>query len=172
MSSKQTLRETFLSQRKIISRHQIIDASLAIMKHLKPYLKGHVVGLYVPIQQEVDLTLLLREDVAIPAIEHGQLVFRKYVEPLIPGPFGTLESSGEICTPTLIVVPGIAFSHTGGRLGYGKGYYDHYLTDDVCKIGVCMDSFLVESLPMEPHDVVMNTIITPSGVKEITPCIR
>jgi 5-formyltetrahydrofolate cyclo-ligase len=172
MSSKQAIREEFLSQRQHLTRHQIIEASLAIMRHLKPYLKGHLVGLYVPIQQEVDLTLLLRDDVAIPAIEQGQLVFRKYVEPLIPGPFGTMESTGELCTPTLIVVPGIAFSHTGVRLGYGKGYYDQYLTNDVCKIGVCMDSFFVESLPRESHDVVMNAIITPSGVQEITPCIR
>ncbi len=172
MSSKQVLRETFLAKRKRITRYQIIEASLAIMKHLKPYFKGHLVGLYVPIQDEVDLTLLLRDDIAIPAIEQGQLVFRKYVEPLIPGPFGTFESTGEICTPSLIIVPGIAFSHTGVRLGYGKGYYDQYLTNDVCKIGVCMDAFYVESLPMESHDMAMNTIITPSGVKEITPCIR
>jgi len=172
MSSKQALREMFLRERQGLNRHQVIEASLAIMKHLKPNLKGHVVGLYVPIQQEVDLTLLLRDDVAIPAIEEGQLVFRKYVEPLIKGPFGTMESSGELCTPTLIVVPGIAFSHTGVRLGYGKGYYDQYLTSDVCKIGVCMDSFFVESLPKESHDVVMNAIITPSGIQEITPCIR
>jgi len=172
MSSKQALREQYLNERKNISRHQIIDASLAIMGYLKPLLKGHVVGLYVPIQNEIDLTLLLRDDVAIPAIEQGQLVFRKYVEPLIPGPFGTLESQGEICTPTLLIVPGIAFSHMGVRLGYGKGYYDDYLTNTMCKIGVCLDSFFVESLPMEPHDVVMNAVITPSGMKEITPCIR
>jgi 5-formyltetrahydrofolate cyclo-ligase len=171
MSSKQTLREAFLMSRKAYSRTEIIDASLAIMGHLKPRLKGQVVGLYVPIQNEVDLTLLFRDDVALPAIENGQLVFRRYVEPLQPGGFGTMESTGELCEPTLIVVPGIAFSKNGVRLGYGKGYYDRYLTNDVCKIGVCMDSFFVESLPNEPHDVRMNLVITPSGIKEITPCI-
>lgn len=171
MSSKQVLREAFLQTRKSHSRTEIIDASLRVMAHLKPHLKGHLVGLYVPIQNEVDLTLLFREDVALPAIEQGQLVFRRYVEPLQPGGFGTMESTGDLCEPTLIVVPGVAFSEEGDRLGYGKGYYDRYLTNGVCKIGVCMDSFLVPSLPNEPHDIKMNVVITPSGIKEITPCI-
>jgi 5-formyltetrahydrofolate cyclo-ligase len=42
----------------------------------------------------------------------------------------------------------------------------------MCKIGICMDEFLVAELPTEAHDVLMNKIITPSGVQEITPCIR
>jgi 5-formyltetrahydrofolate cyclo-ligase len=172
MSSKQELRKQFLSQRNALSRTQIITDSLAILGYLKPMMRGQLVGLYVPIQHEVDVSLLFRDGVALPSIESGKLVFRRYQEPLVKGPFGTMESTGEVCEPTLIVVPGIAFSLTGARLGYGKGYFDRYLTTTVCKVGVCMDAFLVDTLPIESHDVLMNRIITPSGVKEVTPCIR
>jgi 5-formyltetrahydrofolate cyclo-ligase len=172
MSSKQELREHFLAKRSALSRTQIITDSLSILGYLKPMMRGQLVGLYVPIQNEVDVSLLFRDDVALPSIEAGQLVFRRYKEPLVKGQFGTMESTGEVCEPSLIVVPGIAFSSTGARLGYGKGYFDRYLTSGSCKVGVCMDEFLVESLPTEPHDVLMNRIITPSGVKEVSPCIR
>jgi 5-formyltetrahydrofolate cyclo-ligase len=172
MSSKQALRQQYLAQRNACSRRQIITDSLAILAYLKPMIKGQLVGLYVPIQNEVDVSLLFRDDIALPSIEEGRLVFRRYVEPLVPGKFGTMESTGERCEPTLVVVPGIAFSRSGARLGYGKGYYDHYLSSSMCKVGVCMDEFFVEDVPTKPHDVTMNYVITPSGVKEIAPCIR
>ena len=172
MSSKQALRNQFLTKRQGVSREQIITDSLAILSHLKPMMRDQLVGLYVPIQNEVDVSLLFNDKIALPSIEGGNLVFRRYVEPLVQGMFGTMESTGEICEPTLIVVPGIAFSTNGARLGYGRGYFDRYLTDSMCKVGICMDQFIVETLPSEPHDVFMNVIITPSGVQEITPCIR
>jgi 5,10-methenyltetrahydrofolate synthetase len=172
MSSKQELRKQLLAQRQLRSRETIITDSLAILAHLKPMMQGQLVGLYVPIQNEVDVSLLFREDIALPSIEEGRLVFRRYVEPLVPGLFGTMESIGEVCEPTLIVVPGIAFSKTGARLGYGQGYFDRYLTDSMCKVGVCMEEFFIAELPTESHDVLMNQVITPSGVKEMTPCTR
>lgn len=172
MSSKQVLREEFLAKRHALSREAIITNSLAILAHLKPMMRGQLVGLYVPIQNEIDVSLLFRNEVALPSIEEGHLVFRKYVEPLVPGKFGTMESTGDICEPTLIVVPGIAFAKDGARLGYGRGYFDRYLTPSMCKVGICMDEFLLTELPTETHDVLMNKIITPSGVQEITPCIR
>jgi len=172
MSSKQALREELLTKRHALSRDTIITNSLAILAHLKPMVQGQLVGLYVPIQNEIDVSLLFRDLVALPSIEDGRLVFRKYVEPLVPGKFGTMESTGDVCEPMLIVVPGIAFAKDGARLGYGQGYFDRYLTPSMCKIGICMDEFLVAELPIEAHDVLMNKIITPSGVQEITPCIR
>jgi 5-formyltetrahydrofolate cyclo-ligase len=172
MFSKQELRSMHLRARKDLSRDAIIDASLAILSHLKPLLQDHVVGLYAPIQNEVDVSLLFRSNVALPSIEHNALVFRQYQEPLVPGAYGIMESTGDVCHPTLIVVPGIAFGPNGARLGYGKGYYDQYLTEAMCKIGVCMEEFYVSHVPVDAHDVRMNKIITPSGVKEIRPCTR
>ena len=55
---------------------------------------------------------------------------------------------------SLVIVPGLAFSPSGVRLGFGGGYYDRLLPRcaGAMVIGVCFDVQIVESLPSEPHD--------------------
>jgi 5-formyltetrahydrofolate cyclo-ligase len=63
----------------------------------------------------------------------------------------------------LILVPGVAFDLHGRRLGRGKGFYDQLLAA-VCgrTCGVAFDEQIVNEVPVEPHDVVLNCILTPS----------
>ena len=64
----------------------------------------------------------------------------------------------------LILVPGIAFTPGGLRLGRGAGYYDRFLAGTTAhRIGVCFESQLVPDLPVEPHDVVMHRVLAESG---------
>lgn len=73
----------------------------------------------------------------------------------------------------LVVVPGLAFSPRGGRLGYGAGYYDRYLPElkqkafehdcTLTLVGFCFDCQVCRKLPLEAHDVPMDCILTPSG---------
>lgn len=72
--------------------------------------------------------------------------------------------------PDVVVVPGLAFTASGDRLGQGGGWYDRFLPEvrpDCAKIGVCFDPQLVESLPVEAHDVRMDHVVSdvrpPSG---------
>jgi 5-formyltetrahydrofolate cyclo-ligase len=61
-----------------------------------------------------------------------------------------------------VVVPGLAFSVDGARMGRGKGYYDKYLSQSdfaALKIGVCYREQLVPHIPTESHDVKMDTVI-------------
>lgn len=59
------------------------------------------------------------------------------------------------------VIPGVAFSKNGDRLGFGKGYYDRFLAEfRGVKHGVCYDFQVLDTLPAAPHDVKMDTIIT------------
>lgn len=63
----------------------------------------------------------------------------------------------------VVLVPGLAFDLSGGRLGWGKGYYDHLISelrDDAALVGVGLERRLVESIPMESHDVPMHLIVT------------
>ena len=62
---------------------------------------------------------------------------------------------------TLVVMPGVAFSRDGYRLGYGGGYYDTYLEKyPMCmKVAVCFREQLVEELPAREHDVKPDIII-------------
>ena len=63
----------------------------------------------------------------------------------------------------LVLVPGVAFDLHGRRLGRGKGYYDQLLAG-VCgtTCGVAFDEQIVREVPLEPHDVLMNCILTPT----------
>lgn len=61
----------------------------------------------------------------------------------------------------LLVVPGVAFTSGGARLGRGKGYYDRYLGQSglrAFRVGVCFAHQLVEVLPVEPHDCPMDAV--------------
>ena len=70
------------------------------------------------------------------------------------------------CEPSeidLIVVPGTAFTQAGARMGRGRGFYDKYLSQPGfrgVKVGVCYAHQLVGALPVEPHDVFMDYVIT------------
>lgn len=71
-------------------------------------------------------------------------------------------------TVDLVIVPGLAFDRHGGRLGYGKGYYDRILAScraTCCKIGVGYAWQVIASdLPLASHDVRMDLLVTDAGV--------
>ena len=65
--------------------------------------------------------------------------------------------------PDLILVPGLAFTAAGDRLGQGGGWYDRLLADvrsDCVTVGVCFAEQIVDVLPTEPHDVPVDFVVT------------
>lgn len=62
----------------------------------------------------------------------------------------------------LMLIPGVAFSKDGSRLGYGKGYYDYYLKDkpEIFKVGICFSMQITDSLPTDSNDVLMDLVVT------------
>lgn len=63
----------------------------------------------------------------------------------------------------LIILPGVAFDHSGRRIGYGGGYYDRYLEDidkRIIKVALIYDFQLLENVPAEEHDIKADYIIT------------
>jgi 5-formyltetrahydrofolate cyclo-ligase len=68
----------------------------------------------------------------------------------------------------LILVPGVAFDLQGGRLGRGKGYYDQLLGGlRGSKCGVAFDQQVVGEVPLAPHDICLDYILTPNRWVEI-----
>lgn len=61
-----------------------------------------------------------------------------------------------------ILIPGLAFSAQGGRMGRGKAYFDRYLkrSKPVLKVGVSYEEFVFEALPTETHDIPMDYLVT------------
>ncbi len=80
-----------------------------------------------------------------------------------PAVWGIREPQGAVVDPStidLIIVPGVAFTIAGGRLGHGKAYYDRFLPGTrAFTVGACFHEQLVDDLPIEPHDVLLDLVI-------------
>ncbi len=67
----------------------------------------------------------------------------------------------------VVIVPGIAFTRSGTRLGQGGGWYDRFLPrvrTDCANVGVGFEPQLLDHVPTEPHDVLLDTVVTDAGV--------
>ncbi|HEX4415175.1 MAG TPA: 5-formyltetrahydrofolate cyclo-ligase [Lacipirellulaceae bacterium] len=67
----------------------------------------------------------------------------------------------------LVIVPGVGFSRSGGRMGNGQGYYDRLLErarPDCPLVGLCYESQLFDNLVVSPHDVFMDKVVTEIAV--------
>ncbi|MDR0287741.1 MAG: 5-formyltetrahydrofolate cyclo-ligase [Clostridiales bacterium] len=89
------------------------------------------------------------------------------VDELIPGKYGILGPAGRIAVNPaeidFILVPGAAFDKNNSRLGRGAGYYDRFLPQlkpECFKTGYCFSCQVVDSVPIEPHDVKMDCVVS------------
>jgi 5-formyltetrahydrofolate cyclo-ligase len=141
--------------------------------------RARSVAIFAPLAGEPDVEMLWSHaegrSFAYPRVEGDWLGLYSVRSPfeLQPTKWGLREPTAEPANAVapdsidLILVPGVAFSRAGARLGRGRGYYDRLLSTlpaGVCKIGVCFDFQLTPELPVEPHDQHVDFIATESGV--------
>lgn len=156
--------------------HQLCERLLA----WPPFRKAQTVLLTASLRDEVDLTPLvpaaqaLGKRCALPAfdITLGAYVAREWrlsIASLPTGAFGVREPGAdcsEVPFPELdlILVPGLAFTPSGMRLGRGKGYFDRLLSrvPNAISCGLGFDEQVVPRLPAEAHDVALDHLLTPS----------
>jgi len=92
------------------------------------------------------------------------------------GPLGILEpaaASPEADPREIeaVLVPGAAFDDSCCRLGLGGGYYDRLLAGlrpGTVTIGLAFDAQVVDSVPAEAHDVVLDYVVTPTRTLDAT----
>ncbi|MDR2857990.1 MAG: 5-formyltetrahydrofolate cyclo-ligase [Novosphingobium sp.] len=86
------------------------------------------------------------------------------------GPYGHLQPQADAAeaSPGLVIVPLLAFTAAGHRLGQGGGHYDRWLAENpqVIPIGLAWDGQLVDALPLEPHDRLLHAVVTPTRLYE------
>lgn len=178
---KARLRQEVLARRVALPDRDRRSAEIQARVQALPYWeRATVVASYVGIKSEVGTTPLIAaalaagKRVAVPVMEGGriQLYRLESLDELAPAPFDLLELARELrrkprrvvpSAVSLYIVPGVAFDRAGGRLGYGKGYYDTLLAGTkpvIPKVGVGFEAQLVESVPMGPRDVRLPIIIT------------
>lgn len=143
---------------------------------------GHIIAGYWATQGELDVMPLLQMLVkkghtcCLPAITPAskQLLFRRWQAgaAMESGAFGIIEptAENESLVPDTLIVPLVAFDAARHRIGYGGGYYDctlnalHQGGHRFTTIGAAYSIQQVDAIPAEPHDEVLDMIITEKGV--------
>jgi len=173
MWTKKDLRTHILGLRKELQPSSIQMMSEIIVKKIQSlsiYQNAKIVTLFYPLEGEVNLLSLLDDDkiFCFPKIEtfaEGKMSFYQKGEAFIQtSKFGLTEPAGERVKKEeidLFIIPGLAFSRKGDRLGFGKGFYDRYLENALgYKLGVGFDFQIVDDMEHDSYDVILNLIIT------------
>jgi 5-formyltetrahydrofolate cyclo-ligase len=95
---------------------------------------------------------------------------------LVPGYNGILEPSLNIVAERkvnprsidIVVLPGSAFDRRGARLGYGGGFYDRFLAQEILpsalRVALAFEIQIQEEVPQQPHDMPVDFVVTEQGV--------
>jgi 5-formyltetrahydrofolate cyclo-ligase len=180
---KRALRSELIAVRARIAQDERAARSLAIAERVEqvPAVReARTLALYAPLGTEVDSGEIARRATArgarvvYPRTVRGdrRLAFaRADARELVRGPLGALEPPAGAPDVALeeidcVLIPGVAFSAGGLRLGRGGGYYDATLArmPRAIRVGVAFDAQIVPDLPREPHDVPLDAIVTEARV--------
>lgn len=179
---KKELRQRVRARLKNLSPERRAAASAqacSLLEEQAAWKNAQTIFFYAPLPEEVDLWPLLRDSLAagkIIALPRFDAAAQRYVACQIQDPaadisdgrFGIREPAEHcVLLPLnrldLALAPGVAFDLRGRRLGRGKGFYDQLLAlvrGTTC--GVAFDEQIVREIPVEPHDVHLNCILTPT----------
>ena len=176
MSNKDEIRRTMRERRRSLTPEERTAASEIICTKLSALNFHSPVAVYLASPQEIDLSPFIRKmlkmgvKVVAPrwngeAYELAVLKGQDEVH-LRKGPMGIREpAEAEIVSPKEVgswLVPGLAFTRDGRRLGYGGGWYDRLLAEtpkDAVKLGIAHAFQVVDDLPSEPHDIWLAGVI-------------
>ncbi|HEY5927334.1 MAG TPA: 5-formyltetrahydrofolate cyclo-ligase [Kofleriaceae bacterium] len=184
MRPKPITRRTVLSRRDALTADERAAASIAIADAASQLLAklptGAVIALYAPKGSEVDTARVdsfaraRRLRVVYPRIVDGdrRLAFHEVaIDELVPATFGLREPAPGSPTIDLseiaaLVVPGLAFDRAGGRIGWGRGFYDATLVHAAAalRIGLAFECQIIEHVPRESHDAPLHYVVTEAAV--------
>ncbi len=140
----------------------------AAFRSVRTILLYHALPDEVPTQALLEALLAQGKTLLLPCVTGStEMELRRYTthDDLKPGVFGILEPTGEVFTDDASIdtalIPGMAFDRKGHRLGRGKGYYDRFLScvPHIYKIGICYPFQLVEEVPADDHDIMVDEVI-------------
>lgn len=171
---KSEIRRKMRNLRAMLSDADKMSAServFAMLEKTAQFMMADRILMYHSLPDEVSTHAFLekwgdRKSFFLPRVNGVNLDILPYDKSRLElGAFHIEEPSGDdLCDPDsieLIIVPAVAYDHSGNRLGRGKGFYDRLLqTSKATKIGVAYDFQLVEEIPVEEHDVPVDIVIT------------
>ncbi len=180
MHAKAHLRRCLLSKRAAFTALEVQKKSAGIATRicaLSTFRTSQTIMVYMALAQEVQTARIIVEAkrqnkrIVAPVVQGPMLAAVELSldsVPLCRGPYGIFEPrwSGHVVPPEeipFVVVPGIAFDRQGGRLGFGKGYYDRFLQrmpDTAYYCGLAFAMQIVPRVPRMEHDVCMHGVVT------------
>jgi 5-formyltetrahydrofolate cyclo-ligase len=178
---KQTLRKKMLEWRRSLSPEEAREKSeriAAVVEALSEYESASTILFYVSAKKnEVDTHALIRDAlsrgrkalVPVTDFDKNELIVSELrdMNELAPARFGLLEPGGDAIRPVdpsaadIIIVPGVAFDRECRRIGFGGGYYDRLLSSGgAVSIALSYEGQIVERVPVDPHDIPVDIIVT------------
>ncbi|MTI16591.1 5-formyltetrahydrofolate cyclo-ligase [Rhodobacteraceae bacterium RKSG542] len=177
---KKQIRREALGKRSSLPEVQRIEYALNLAEFAEDLgdVRGKIVSGFWPIRDEIDprpLMARLKElgaALCLPVVIGDELEFRSLGDGsnLEPSGFGTYApgASASVVLPDVLLVPLAAFDERGHRIGYGRGFYDRALTKLAeCKavqaFGLAFSCQQVKEVPAEPHDRLLDGVLTENG---------
>jgi 5-formyltetrahydrofolate cyclo-ligase len=177
---KKRLRKEILQRMNALSEEQYTTLSAKIVDSLykqREWIEAKTIGITLSMEREVNTYAIIEKAweegkaIVVPKCnrETRTMTFRQitnfeqletvYMNLREPDPSITEEVSAEEID--LLLVPGVAFTRKGERVGYGGGYYDRYLVNYKEKaLSLVFDFQIVSHIPVEPFDKTVQKIIT------------
>lgn len=182
MSYKSILRKSMKQKRKGLSIDKKQNKDKIILEKLlnsSYYKKSRIIFVYVSMDEEIDTHGFIKKalnsgkEICVPKViskDRGMSAIKiEDFSKLKPcGKYKILEPENfhnkiDEKYIDLVIVPGLAFDRKGGRIGYGGGFYDRLflkLKKNTPKIALSYDFQVIEDVPMEEHDILIDGIIT------------
>lgn len=168
---KDNLRQTILDKRLALRPFEVKTFSRSLIQkiqHHPLYQKARVVGLFSAIKNEPDLSPLFKDNkiFLLPKVVGDRLIYVRYnpKELLVKSELGILEPKGmkdESNVLNLIIIPGIAFDLKGNRIGFGKGFFDRFLSSQKSTyvIGVAYPFQIQNHIITTEYDVPVHEVL-------------
>ncbi len=174
VEQKKKLRQEIKEAKRLLSKEERILQSDQVFKEvarLDAFKNAKNVLCYWALPDELDTINFVKrwsdeKNFYLPKVIDEELSLHRFLneESMVIGAFNILEPVGaELFNLTIIdfaVVPGVAFTTKGNRMGRGGGFYDRLLPklNNAFKVGVGYDFQLRYDIPSEPHDVLMDLV--------------
>ncbi|NKB36764.1 MAG: 5-formyltetrahydrofolate cyclo-ligase [Gammaproteobacteria bacterium] len=180
-NKKSELRAELKAARQKLTDAQRIQKNQLILRNLfklAPVQDCKSVFCFISTVNEVDTHAIInhflesKKHLTVPRISAEKnmqaIVFQSWAE-MEKGQLGILspKHSEPIASKTdITLTPGLAFSAAGARLGYGRGYYDRWFVenDGGLKIALAYEIQILEEIPVDEHDVIIDIIVTEDRV--------
>ena len=184
---KNALRSKYRAERAQIDaaeRERRDEAIANAAANMASFRLAEYVLMYAPTGEEIDVTGIARRALALgkrvlyPVCSKAEhtMVYReiKSLDELTPGAYDLMEPPADApdydperdAGSAICFVPGLVYDKSGYRVGYGKGFYDRYLSSFAgCKIGVIYSDYILRQVPRGRFDVKVDILLCEKGVR-------